>query len=99
MNFLSKHKNDEFSSWSEIRNKAISKSIHLEVNYGKIVLFWSGLLHGSLINKTDEARWSLNTRFKNIFAPQGIHETLVFYEIISKSPITEFALKHKILNL
>ena len=99
MQLLNKHKNDEFNSWEELRNEAISKSVHLEVDYGKIVFFWSGLLHGSLINKTDQSRWSLNTRFKNLFAPQGIHDNLIFYEAISKSPLTEHALNYKISKL
>tara|TARA_Y100001968_G_scaffold178592_1_gene163427 strand:+ start:1117 stop:1887 length:771 start_codon:yes stop_codon:yes gene_type:complete len=88
---IKKHKNNSFSSWNEYRNMAIEKSIKLEINYGSALFFWSGLLHGSVTNETNESRWSYNIRYKNLFAPAGLKDPLAFYRVFKKSPITDLA--------
>ncbi len=88
-----KHINDNYENWSELRREAIKYGTHLEIKYGHALFFWSGLLHGSVMNETNESRWSYNVRFKNLFAPSGLKEPLAFYRVLSKSSITEMALK------
>ncbi len=88
---LSSYRNNQFNSFKELRAQAIKEATHLEVDYGHALFFWSGLLHGSVINKTNESRWSYNVRYKNLFAPAGLKEPLSFYNIFSKSAITELA--------
>lgn len=88
---LEKHKSNYFSSWNEFRNAAIEKSIKLEINYGSALFFWSGLLHGSVTNKTNESRWSYNVRYKNLFAPAGMKDPIAFYRVFKKSIITDLA--------
>jgi sporadic carbohydrate cluster 2OG-Fe(II) oxygenase len=90
-----KHLSLDYSSWPELREEAINNAIHLKIKYGYALFFWSGLLHGSVVNTTDESRWSYNVRFKNLFAPAGMKEPLAFYRVLSKSALTEFAVKEK----
>lgn len=77
--------------FSVLRQKAIEAATHVTVPYGRALFFWTGLLHGSLINDTNESRWCLNARFKNLFAPSGLHDPLTFYRILSISPISDMA--------
>ena len=91
---LNKHERGEYSNWAELRDESIKLGTHLEISYGNALFFWSGLLHGSVVNKTNESRWSYNVRFKNLFAPAGLKEPLAFYKVLSKSSITEFASKY-----
>ena len=62
-----------------------------EIDYGSALFFWSGLLHGSVTNETKESRWSYNVRYKNLFAPSGMKDPLVFYRVFKKSHITFLA--------
>ena len=81
--------------WNDLRQKSIDNAHHLKINYGEALYFWSGLLHGSVVNQSAESRWSLNCRFKNLYAPSGLHDSLVFYEILNTSPQTQFAFSYQ----
>lgn len=94
---LEKYKNNKYKSWSEYTNEAMKLSINLKIDYGNALFFWSGLLHGSVINQTNESRWSFNVRYKNLFAPSGLKDPLVFYRVFSKSPLTELGIDNKYL--
>lgn len=86
--------NNKYDDWQSFKDEALQKANHLEIRFGQILGFWSGLLHGSLINSTDESRFSYNVRFKNLYAPHGKKDPLVFYAPFKTSPITHLAL-HK----
>ena len=88
---MGEFKKNEFESWHEFRNEAIKRATHLEIKFGQILGFWSGLLHGSIINTTNESRISYNMRFKNLYAPAGLKDPLVFYEPYKISKLTEYA--------
>lgn len=45
--------------------------IWLRVPYGKVLIFSPNLLHGNVVNRVPEARWSFNGRFKGLFTPYG----------------------------
>jgi sporadic carbohydrate cluster 2OG-Fe(II) oxygenase len=84
---------NKFESWQDFRRLAIANSESLRIDFGSILLFTASLLHGSMINETTEARWSLNTRFKNLFAPSGLKDPLSFYRVFRTSPVTSLALE------
>lgn len=84
---------DKFTDWQHFRKLAIANSESLTIDFGSILLFTTSLLHGSVINETKEARWSLNTRFKNLFAPSGLKDPLSFYKVFRSSPVTSLALE------
>lgn len=82
----------QYASWDEFKAVCLGKAIHVEVNYSQCILFWTGLIHGSLVNETSESRWCLNARFKNLFAPCGQHDPLTYYKPLRYSDLTRIAL-------
>jgi len=79
-------------SWADFKNKCVDCADHLEIDYGSAIVFWTGLIHGSLSNSTSESRWCINARFKNLYAPCGQHNPLTYYRIFKTSCISELAL-------
>ncbi len=92
---IKKYKSKNFSNWNEFKSKALEKANHFEINYSQALIFWTGMIHGSLENKTNESRWCLNVRYKNLFAPCGQHDPLTYYRIFRKSVVTDLALSKK----
>ena len=92
---LAKYKSKQFTSWNDFKSKALEKAIHLKINYSQALIFWTGMIHGSLKNATNESRWCLNVRYKNLFAPSGQHDPLTYYRIFRKSVVTDLALSKK----
>ena len=45
--------------------------VWLRVPYGKVLIFTPNLLHGNIVNRVPETRWSFNGRFKSLFTPYG----------------------------
>jgi ectoine hydroxylase-related dioxygenase (phytanoyl-CoA dioxygenase family) len=64
----------------------------MEVPFGSALIFWSGLFHGSIINKEKESRLSLNIRYKNLFSPLGLKDSLRYFSILKTSPLTNLGL-------
>ncbi|MDC3185832.1 hypothetical protein OBA47_01190 [bacterium] len=79
-------------SWHDFKNRCIQCADHLEIDYGSAIVFWTGLIHGSLSNATTESRWCINARFKNLFAPCGQHNPLTYYRIFKTSSVSNLAL-------
>lgn len=46
----------------------------IEVKYGEVLVFSPNLLHGNVVNQTEETRWSLNCRFTGLFTPYASSE-------------------------
>ena len=46
----------------------------LEVPYGSALVFSPNLIHGNVVNRTPETRWSFNTRFTGLFTPYTSEE-------------------------
>lgn len=84
-------KEGKFECWEDMKDKVKMSAKNLTISYGQVLVFWSGLLHGSQINETNESRWSLNTRFKNLFAPCGLKDPFSFYKVLKTSPLTRLA--------
>lgn len=91
----SRFKSGQYANWDNFKAACLSKAIHVEVNYSQCILFWTGLIHGSLINETNESRWCLNARYKNLFAPCGQHDPLTYYKPLRYSALTRIALASK----
>lgn len=66
-------------------------AIDLEVPFGSACLFAAGIAHGAKINVTDETRWALNIRYKNLFSPYGDKGILEFFDILKLSPLSNVA--------
>ena len=45
-----------------------------------------------IINKEKESRLSLNIRYKNLFAPLGLKDSLRYFSILKTSPLTNLGL-------
>ena len=88
------HEN-RYKSWEDFRSNCIEKATHLEIKYGEVLGFWSGLLHGSVVNTSGESRLSLNIRFKNLFSPYGKKDPFVFFEPLKISTLTMMALEQE----
>jgi len=68
-----------------------ASSIDLEVPFGSACLFAAGVAHGAKTNVTDETRWALNIRYKNLFSPYGDKGLLEFFDILKVSPLSSVA--------
>jgi len=92
---LGNYYDNKYESWNDFRQDCIEAATHLEIKYGEVLGFWSGLLHGSMVNTSNESRLSLNIRFKNLFAPYGKKDPFVFYEPLKISALTMMALEQE----
>ena len=92
-NLIEDYKNNKYPDWTQFKDNALKKAVHLKVEYKQALVFWTGIMHGSLSNQTDESRWCLNVRFKNLFAPCGQHDPLTYYRIFKTSSISKLALE------
>src|SRR5262249_35808305 len=41
----------------------------LDIPYGHVLLFTQNVMHGNIVNREHETRWSTNCRFKSVFSP------------------------------
>mgnify|MGYP001604443862 FL=1 len=67
---------------------AIENGHVLDLKFGSACLFWAGLVHTVEVNTTNETRWSLNHRYKNLWAPYG-EKGSGYFEPLRLSPLTE----------
>ena len=93
-NLINKYKSNNFNNWSDFKKESLSKAYHVKVEYSEALLFWTGIMHGSLTNQTSESRWCLNVRFKNLFAPCGQNDPLTYYKVFRTSTISNLAFNH-----
>jgi sporadic carbohydrate cluster 2OG-Fe(II) oxygenase len=71
----------------------------IEINSSQVVIFSGTLFHGNIKNSTDITRFSINTRFKNLYSPETkseIHERGVgiFYKLLKCSELTKLAMDY-----
>lgn len=90
---LVKDYNDgKYRNWNEFKSESLKEAELVNVSFGEILFFSSSQLHGSEMNKTNESRWCLNTRFKSLFAPCGTHDPLSYYRVLSIGPLSKIGL-------
>ena len=78
------------NNWEEFETNVQKNSPRLNLKFGQALIFMTSLLHGSEINKEQTTRFSLNTRFKNIFAPTGLKNQLQFFKKIKESDLVKY---------
>ena len=89
---LKDYREDPDITWDHFKAKCLEHAKHVKVDYGSAMIFWTGLIHGSLVNKTNESRWCINARFKNLFAPCGEHNPITYYRVFKTSSLSQLAL-------
>lgn len=75
------------TDWKGFESYAKSLSTTPVVPFGKALIFHTGCLHGSEINKENETRASLNVRYKNLFSPSGLKNQLQFFSPLRVSEV------------
>ena len=98
LKILKRIKNDKNLNFETIDKKYKSKMKWINLKAGEAILFSPNCLHGNVVNKEKNTRWSLNVRYKNIFSPYSKikNEKKIgsFYKPISLKGITKFNLEH-----
>lgn len=90
------HKNISRYNNSEDIYKAIENDIEfMDVKYGECLIFTQNILHGNVVNTTNETRWSMNCRFKSLFSPYGDKKLGEFFEPIAICPATKFGMEYE----
>lgn len=79
-------------NWDGFHDHCLAEGENLAVPYGSVLVFWTGLFHGSRVNREKETRFSLNMRFKSLFSPGGLKEPFEFFKIFQLSPVTRLGL-------
>ncbi|MCE7505300.1 hypothetical protein LZG75_03520 [Polynucleobacter sp. IMCC30063] len=73
--------------WDAFEIFSKSLAVNPDVKFGQALIFHTGCIHGSEINKEMETRVSLNIRFKNLFSPPGMKNQLEFFDVINTSQV------------
>ena len=71
----------------------------LKANYGEIIIFSPLILHGNIVNQTNETRFSLNCRFKSLLSPYDVmvksHRNIPnFYKPMNVKPLTKIGFNY-----
>lgn len=85
----------KYSDSKKLFDKHKDKIKFLKLNYGQGLIFMHSIMHGNIINRTRETRWSLNCRYKSLMSPYDkkiIGETFIPFEI---KPATKFGLEYE----
>ena len=85
--------------WKKFKQFVKNNSHNPSIKYGQALIFFSGLFHGSEINKEKETRFSLNTRYKNLFSPTGLKNQLQFFKPVRTTKLVKFGSKIEIKEL
>ena len=82
--------NKEFINFEQFVQE---NGVKTAIEFGDILFFWTGLFHGVNANETEQTRFALNIRYKNLFSPYGTKDFGNFFEILQLSAITDLAIK------
>lgn len=86
--------NKKDAKWNKFINNFKNKKKFPKIKFGQILIFLPYVFHGSEKNKTNETRFSLNIRFKNLFTPSGKKFPLHFFRIFKISKFTDMAIEN-----
>lgn len=81
------------TDWDGFHDHCLAVGENVPAPYGTALLFWTGLFHGSRVNREAETRFSLNMRYKSLFSPGGLKEPFEFFKIHRLSPLTKMAIE------
>lgn len=68
----------------------------LDIPYGNVLLFTQNVMHGNVVNREAETRWSTNCRFKSVFSPYHDKKLGEFFEPILVRPATSIGASYKL---
>lgn len=68
--------------------------VWIDIKRGEYLLFTPTLLHGNVVNRTHETRWSLNCRFKSLFSPYADKTFGDFFAPVNIRPATRVGMRH-----
>ena len=105
MFFLPPKKNEEYvAKLAEIGKKSAEDLyetiapdlLWLDVPYGHVLIFSHIMMHGNRINTEPETRWSMNCRFKGLFAPFWDKRLGEFFEPITIRPASRLGMEYSL---
>lgn len=88
------HVLDSFENTQQLYETVKPYCKFIDVKYGEALIFSQNILHGNVVNKTNETRWSLNCRFKSLFSPYSDKKLGEFFEPIEIRPATKLGLSY-----
>lgn len=66
----------------------------MALSYGEVLIFNQTLMHGNVVNREKETRWSMNCRFKSILSPFADKKLGEFFEPITLRAATRVGLEY-----
>ena len=95
---LRKIKDDVNIDFNKINKIYKNKMKWIKLKKGEAMLFSPNCLHGNVVNKEKNTRWSFNIRYKNLYSPypkvKNEKKIGSFYKPISLKAISKFNLTH-----
>ena len=85
----------KYKDLNKLYEKNKKKIKFLKLKYGQGLIFMHSIMHGNIVNKTFETRWSLNCRYKSLLSPydkKAIGETFIPLNV---KPATKFGLEYE----
>lgn len=89
------HVLDSFENTQQLYETVKPYCKFMDVKYGEALIFSQNILHGNVVNETNETRWSLNCRFKSLFSPYADKKLGEFFEPIEIRPATKMGLQYE----
>jgi len=92
---------NESNNYNELFNYIKDDIKYLKIKCNQMLVFTPNLLHGNIVNKTNETRISLNCRFTGLFTPYLSKERTLgnFYKPITMRPVSALGNKYTFPNL
>ena len=87
---LSSYKNSQI-----LYEKYKKKIKFLKLRFGQGLIFSHSVIHGNIVNDTNETRWSLNCRFKSLMSPYYKKDIAETFVPISIKPATNIGLEYE----
>src|SRR5581483_5214546 len=85
----------QYKNSAELYKAVEPNCTFMDCKYGEALIFTQNIMHGNVVNTTDETRWSLNCRFKGLFSPYADKKLGEFFEPIEIRPATKFGLEYE----
>ncbi len=77
--------------------RTIESDLHwLDISYGNVLLFTQNVMHGNIVNREPETRWTTNCRFKSVFSPYRDKKLGEFFEPILVRPATAIGASYRL---
>lgn len=68
----------------------------LDIAYGQVLVFSQNILHGNIVNREPETRWTMNCRFKSLFSPYADKKLGEFFDPITLRAATRMGLDYRL---